>query len=172
MPHFIGELKKLKNLCVSQNLLEYFPGSLRNITFNELDISNNEHLPSESNIFVSIRGGFKKIDNIHNYKLHQQNQSNLDFDIARSAQKLSSLSFCSLMQNKIKFKRQDIPRTLWDLYQVVARCVLCHKFITPEYCILVYTIEKPIAYNFINSQSVSRLSWQSIKCSRYCHLTR
>lgn len=149
-------------------MLQYFPGSLRDIIFDELDISDNLYLPIESNIFVTIKENIK-LDDIRNYKSHVHNRSVLDFDVTRSAQKLSSLSFCSLMQNKTKFKRHEIPRTLWDLYYVVARCVNCRKFVTPEYCNVFYTVEKPISRNFIKSQTVSRLIWQSVKCLRYCH---
>jgi len=45
----------------------------------------------------------------------------------RDAPKLSELSVLSLIDNCVKFKRQEIPRPLWNSYDFVCRCQICKK---------------------------------------------
>lgn len=159
LPHFIGELGKLKNLRVSNNSLQYLPYSLRHTPFEQLDVSNNIGMVNIRALTGKI---FKEhiVDHIMKYSLHNEKIRNDD----KIAQKLSALSFCSLIQNQIKFKRQDIPYTLWSLYDLAARCVTCCKYVLPEYCTISHVVGGHNAVTLIKDNSVKNLFWQSVRC--------
>lgn len=164
LPHFIGELRKLLYFNVSDNQITYFPDSVISRNFNHLDISNNNFSLSDNdyelpevpdyiqkyvtldNKNVGILGHF---NNLESYK----------------PSSLSDLSFIRWFKNGVKFKRQDIPRIQWHLYDLIARCVNCSKYSLPDYDIS-YNISIPGASNLITTHSEIVILWLSFTCSK------
>jgi len=153
LPQYIGELRKLQRLCISDNKLRYFPDCLYTRTFKELDISDNMLADSDTLQF----------DHINAYKKDNQLETKKN-----TVHKLINLSFCSLVENSIKFKRQDIPRTLWYYYNFVVRCVHCNKFMLPDYCNVQHTIGFPSTLILIKNHAPSNIRWQSVVCYPKC----
>lgn len=151
----MGEIQKLTYLFVNNNSLRYFPNSLISRRFEQLDISNN----------MFIQCDMLELDHIHSYK-QSHNIKVVERPIVK---KLSHLAFCSLVENRVKFKRQDIPRTLWYYFNVIGRCSQCHKFTLPDYSVLKHTVGFPITCNLIRNNSTNNLSWQSLECSNKCN---
>lgn len=161
LPHFIGDLEKLLFLDVSNNLLTHFPDSLYQRTFHHLDMSNNNFLgilddhDNVPNHILTYRTLVKKPDsllkNTRNTLLQKP-----------SVSELSGLSFIALRENRVKFKRRDIPRTLWHLYDVTGRCIHCTKFALPDYCYVSYCFSAPSAINLVTNHRTCM--WQSLTC--------
>lgn len=156
LPHFLGELKKLKVLLVAQNMLVYFPYSLSSTNFNEMDISNNLfELPKclLFNHLLKYLSVFEKL-------------KTMDDDL--TVKPLSNLSFYSLINNRVLFKRQDIPRTLWLYFDVVGRCILCHTCLLPDYSQVNHTHSLPSAVNLTKDFRTTKIPWQSLLCRVSC----
>lgn len=142
-------------------MLTHLPDSLYQRTFHHLDMSNNN--------FLGMLDDHNNIpDHIHAYRtLINKSVGTLKNTRNSLYQKppvteLSGLSFISLRENRVKFKRQDIPRTLWHLYDVTARCVHCTKFALPDYCYVSYCFSAPAAINFVTHHRTCM--WQSVTC--------
>lgn len=108
VPRFIGELKDLKTLMLDGNSLWYFPESLLDKVLEALQIFNNRF----RRFFLNLNK--QRCENAVNNGL--QNPSTL-----------LDLSISSLITNNINFKRQEIPRDLWDSYDFVCRCKNCKR---------------------------------------------
>lgn len=136
-------------------MLNYFPACLYPRTFNLLDISNNSFMGKDSLL--------------NDHILYMQSH-NEPISSAPVVKKLSHLSFYSLLDNCIKFKRQDIPRSLWHYFNIVARCVHCHKFVLPD-CnriLINHSIGSPSTLNLIKNHTTNNIAWQSVVCRFRC----
>jgi len=151
LPQFIGELKKLKALFVNDNKLVYLPHCLSSKLFNEMDMSNN-----------SIRGKVKSGDD-HLFKYITALKTVQKNVVEDSVTSLSHLSLYNLMDNCVPFKRQDIPRTLWIHFNVMGRCIVCKRWILPDYCKIGFKYSTPMAIRLIKDQN-DIIPWQFIIC--------
>lgn len=149
---YIGELTKLKNLSVSHNYLTYLPDCFNSKTFNQLDISNNLFIESDS-----------RLDHITNYYLKSDNRIEITRPVIK---KLMHLAFCSLVENNVQIKRQHIPRTLWYYFNFISRCPKCHKFILPDYAALLQGSDMPRlrASNFTTNNFVVNIPCHMLQC--------
>jgi len=154
LPQLIGGLKKLKSLYIADNYIVYFPHGLANRTFNEIDLSNNSF-----QIPRSIQ-----LDHIARY-LEKSNTLMLN-DYELHVKPLVHLAFNKLLDSWIPFKRQDIPRSLWLYFEVVGCCMLCCRWILPDYCRLTHTYALPTAISLIKDHSLHGIPWQSFICRK------
>lgn len=138
-------------------MLNYLPDSLYFRTFKELDISNN----------LFLKEDLQSDDHIHNYMKLQNEFDKLASD-EPCVTNLSHLSFYILVQNSIKFKRQDIPRTLWPYFNVVGRCAQCCRFVLPDYVLVQHTDALPRSLNLVRNQNTISIPWQSLTCRSNC----
>ncbi|XP_060856421.1 leucine-rich repeat-containing protein 69-like [Metopolophium dirhodum] len=152
LPQFIGDLKKLESLFVADNLLVYFPHILSCRTFKEVDISNNSFQLPKSLMFDHITEYLQIFGKVV--------KGDLDLDI----KPLNHLAFYNMLENWIPFKRQDIPRTLWTYFEVVGRCMLCNKWILPDYSRITHTFALPSAISTIKDHTINGIPWQSLIC--------
>lgn len=136
----------------------YFPDSLFTRSFKHLDISNNQLMQFDSLDFDHILAYQQSINKEYNSETPQK-------EFVKS---LSHLAFASIVENAIKFKRQEIPRTLWPYFDVVGRCINCNHFVSPEYCTVQHTIGAPSAINLIKNHYSSGITWQSMICRFRC----
>lgn len=154
LPHCIGELKKLKQLFINNNKLKYLPGCLNNIIFRAINVSDND-FDDECNATVSNNVFMLPESAIH--------LGNSDKSVIQS---LSELSLYSLVSNNIKFKRQDLPHTLWHYFDEFCRCDLCHKCVIPNNCIERYSYTYAKSYNFNKN---IKITWQYFECRVRCY---
>lgn len=139
-------------------MLTYLPFSLIRRTFNELDISNNNF----------VRNDVLKFDHIYVY-LKLLNQPNERINILeKNANKLCHQAFFSLIKNCVKFKRQDIPRTLWHYFNVVGHCAICNKYVLPDCSVVNHYNSAPFAVNIVRNHSDSNIPWQRLTCRISC----
>lgn len=121
-----------------------------NRNFKEMDISNNPfELPKPV-----------QFDHIAKYieKFGMEIQQPLDI------KPLSHLALHSVMDNRLPFKRQDIPRSLWTYFEVVGACMLCHKWILPNSCQIAHIFGLPSAEKIIRDYKINSIPWQSLLC--------
>jgi len=85
-------------------------------------------------------------------------------DIELNIKPLNHLAFHNMMNNSISFKRQDIPRTLWLYYEVVGLCMLCKKWILPDYSQITHTHALPSAIKITKDCTMNGIPWQSLIC--------
>lgn len=159
LPQYTGELKKLNSLSVAENLIAYFPDSLFTRTFAHLDISNNPFVDDDS----------LKFDHICKYNMQLQDESITRSPNQPVVKSLCQLAFSYLMENHIKFKRQDIPRTMWHYFNVTGRCVHCDVFSLPDYSFVRHIISFPEAHNLIKNHPSAFIQWQSLICRYKCY---
>jgi len=152
LPHLIGDLKNLKSILVADNMLTYFPHVFFNRYFDEVDISNNSFQLPRSLQF----------DHINKYLEIFETAVRDDFEL--DCKKLKHLAFYNMLNNSISFKRQDVPRTLWLFYEVVGRCMLCKKWILPDYSRITHTHALPSAAKTTKDCSINGIPWQSLLC--------
>lgn len=150
LPQIIGELKKLECLFVADNSIKYFPHILSSKIFKEIDISNNLFQLPRSLEFDHIK--------IYLDTLNTENLRHVGI------KPLSHLAFNNILDNLIPFKRQDLPRSLWTHFDVVGRCMLCNKWILPNYSRVTHTFGLPKAKRIIKDQRANGLPWQSLIC--------
>lgn len=156
LPQYIGRLKKLKCLNVAENMLTYFPLSLFKRTFNELNISNNKFVREDVIEFDHICMYLKLLD-----EPKKKNNEN-------RVSKLSHAAFNCILKNCIKFKRQDIPRTLWHYFNVVGVCGICERFILPQHSMVYHTRAAPDIVNIVRNHVDSSIPWQTSACLVQC----
>ncbi|VVC43715.1 Leucine-rich repeat,Leucine-rich repeat domain, L domain-like,Leucine-rich repeat, typical subtype [Cinara cedri] len=160
LPQCIGELQKLKVLDVAENMLNYLPISLYNRTFQTLNISSNKFMQHDSLLY----------DHIHSF-VHSINRcicSEIQTPENPAVKMLSHLSFCSLLKNNVKFKRQDLPRSLWKYFDLAGRCINCDQFMLPYNIIINHTVAYPTASNLIRNQDSGSIPWQTMACRFKC----
>lgn len=160
LPPCIGELKKLQWLSVADNLLNYLPISLYSRTFQTLNISSNVFMEHDSLLY----------DHIHSFvhSIHKCVCSETQKPEEPSVKTLTHLSFCSLLSNNIKFRRQDIPRSLWKYFVLTGRCMNCNKFMLPYNIIINHTEGVPSSLQLIRNQPSDCIPWQTITCRFKC----
>lgn len=137
-------------------MLTYFPESLYSRTFQEIDISDNKFSVPDTYEFDHLC----KYQALNKLVKHNGRETPVP--------KLSHLSFCSLVSNCVVHRRRDIPRTLWRYYNVVVRCIHCHKFVFPDYFNVKQFVALPTSINLIKNHPVSNITWQSAVCQRNC----
>lgn len=89
---------------VNGNSLRYFPDNLYDTVYKTLNTSNNQF------VYLKCNEG-----------------RHIELIGLRDAPKLSHLSVLSLINNCLKFKRQEIPRPLWNSYYYFSHCKICKK---------------------------------------------
>lgn len=127
---------------------------MNNIIFKAINVSENE-FDEEYNGTVS--------NNMFMHPVHPIRLGSSDRSVIQS---LSCLSFYSLINNGIKFKRQDIPYTLWHYFNEFCRCQLCHKCVMPDNCIERYCYAYAKSYNFNKN---IKITWQYFECRVRCY---
>jgi len=147
-------MEKMKKLNVSGNQLKYFPDILFTRSYYELDISDNA--------FITARADLYKCDHIHTYM--ESRDWKLSLLDNPTVQNLTYLSFYSLFKSRIKYRRQDIPRTLWHFYDVIVRCAYCHEWTLPIKAVVIHNLVTPSAMNLINSRISCNIMLQSAVC--------
>ncbi|XP_060862424.1 leucine-rich repeat-containing protein 40-like [Metopolophium dirhodum] len=140
VPHFIGELPQLVTLMIDGNSLWYFPEILLNKVYQTLKIFNNR--------FIYL-------------KFNEERRENVEFTGLQNPPKLSDLSVLSLINNCIKFKRQEIPRPLWNSYDFVCRCRLCKKLFVFDEKYQKFTFSIPKTEQMVRIESIH---WQFFEC--------
>lgn len=148
-------MKKLHSLSVADNTLNYIPDSFFPKTFDHLDISNNPFAEFNSLILDHI---YPYISLCGRNEVKHQN----------TVKPLSHLSFNYIMQHQVKFKRQEIPRSIWYYFDVVGRCDLCEKFILPGYSVVRHSSNFPAAHCLIKNHESPYVQWQSFVCRFKC----
>lgn len=156
LPYCIGELKKLKQLFINNNKLRYLPGCLHDIIFKAINVSDNafedEFNELNSNdIFISPASP------------NRIESPNPDITVINN---LSLICLQSLVKNPIKFKRQDIPHTLWYFFDEFIRCELCHKYVIPDNCMERYSCAYAMSYNFNKN---IKIMWKFFECRVRCY---
>jgi len=140
IPHFIGELPKLKSLLVDGNSIKYFPKSLLNKVFHTLNISNNRFA---------------------NLKLNHEEQREYVKSSIDLPPKLLDFSILSLINNCVKFTRQEIPRSIWDEYDFVTRCIACKKLFIFNTKNQIFIYAPPKTEQMMQ---VEKIHWQYFAC--------
>lgn len=124
---------------IDGNSLWYLPESLIDIVFEALKIFNNQFW----RFFLNL------------------NEQRCENPSLRNPSTLLDLSILSLMKYPIKFKRQEIPRDLWDSYEFVCRCKNCRKLFVYD------TKDQRFIFSCPQTEPVMRLDqiyWQYFKC--------
>jgi len=129
----------------------YIPHILFRRKFKEIDISNNSFQLPKSLVFDHLKMYLNVSDIVPKEY----------FDL----KPLSHLAFYKVMDNCIPFKRQDIPHTLWTLLDVVGRCMLCDKWILPNYSRITHMFALPAAISLTKDHNVNGIPWQSLICN-------
>jgi len=93
-------------------------------------------------------------------------------DVDLDVEPLNHLAFYSMLDNWLPFKRQDIPRNLWTYFEVVGRCMLCNKWILPDYSRITHTFALPSAISTIKDHTINGIPWQSLLCRNYFECER
>lgn len=114
-----------------------------------------------------MKEDLQSFDHINNYMKLQNECDKLALD-APCVQKLCHFSFYTLVQNNIKFKRQDIPRTLWPYFNVFGRCAQCRCCMLPEYVVVQHHHAMPKTLSLIRDHNLIRVPWQSLVCRFKC----
>lgn len=133
-------------------MLEYLPGCLQEKTFKHLNITDNN---------------FKQMCN---FPTNQRHNTNLNIRNKKEEKqvclKLSNLSFHSLIDNRVKVSRRDIPQALRNYYyDTLSRCKLCSKFMPLDYAIETYSSNWAKTSNIITNFNIS---WQFYECPYAC----
>lgn len=74
-----------------------------------LDISNNSFIP------------------------HRETPPFTTIDRKDCVPSLLRLSYYSIVKNCIKFKRQDVPRSLWKNFNLIKYCGMCKSYVLSDY---------------------------------------
>jgi len=125
---------------VDGNTLWYFPEILSDTVYHTLNIFNNR---------------FSRL------KFNEIRRVNVETTGLRNAPKLSDFAVLSLINNCVKFKRQEMPRTQWNYYDFVCRCKSCKK--------LFLFREKFQKFNFAfpkteQATRIEKIHWQFFNC--------
>jgi len=125
---------------IDGNSLWYFPEILLDKVFQTLNIFNNR--------FIYL-------------KFNEERRENAEFTGLQNPPKLSDLAVLSLINNCIKFKRQEIPRPLWNSYDFVCRCKLCKKLFVFDEKYQKFTFSIPKTIQMVRIESIH---WQFFEC--------
>jgi len=136
----------------------YFPHILSRLEFKEMDISNNSFQLPKHQIFDNIKMYLDVVDTVPKRY--------------RNIKPLSLLSFYKVMDNWIPFKRQDIPHTLWIFFDVVGRCMLCDKWILPNYFRVTHYFALPELKSLVKDHNINNIPWQSLTCNSFHNCRR
>lgn len=144
--------------------MEYLPNNLFLKNFEALDVSKN--------FFMSGNPLNDNLENDHMIKYKLLNNLSIRSDERihgpPMVQKLSHWSFYSLIENGVQIKRQLIPRTLWEYYNLVARCYNCNKFVLPDYCDIHHTMGIISAKSLVMDRFPLNMTWQFVVCQFNC----
>lgn len=148
-PHFIGELPKLTHLKIHYNLLSYLPYNLVDKVSKTSMKTSDIHFPR-----------------LPVYTFYDLLSENVELARIRDVPKLWDLSVLSLIKNDVKFKRREIPRSMWNSYDFVCRCKTCKKlFVFDEkYQKFHYS------YPTICQRDERKINWQYFKCSNCMYM--
>jgi len=130
-------------------MLEYLPGCLQEKTFKYLNITDN-NFKQMCNFPINQR---------HNINLSTQKEEK------QFCLKLSNLSFHSLIDNRVKVSRREIPQALRHYYNTLCRCKLCSKFMPLDCGIETYNSNWAKTSNIITNFNIS---WQFYECPHKC----
>lgn len=81
--------------------------------------------------------------------------------------KLSHLSFLSLIYNRVKLNRDDLPSNLQLYFDQFGSCIFCHRLVFNEYTNERIEFHFPETYN-IMCNYIFHLPWQSLECNYPC----
>lgn len=132
--------------------------------FEALDVSKNRFM------LRNPLNDFLENDHMFKYKLLNNLPIRSDKEVhgPPMVQKLGHLAFYSLVENGMQIKRQLIPRTLWDYYDIVARCYNCKKFVLPDYCDIHHTMGIISAKSLVMDRFPLNMTWQILACQFKC----
>lgn len=148
LPHFIGELSKLRILSIDGNKIKFFPECIEDIFFLKKQIVNNNF---DDFIPDFIPDFFES--NVSKYQA--------------TVPTLLNLSVVSLMTNRVKFSRQTIPYTLWTCYDLIGRCKYCGKVMILNEKYEHYFFDSPGTKKMIPLKGIY---WQFFLCSLSCFI--
>lgn len=154
LPHYIDELKELQCLFINDNELKYLPEVLKYRTFKELNFTRNKF--DSFNFQLLDETSYEKIKKLDKMRT-KRNPVCL---------KLSYLSFFSIIDNGVKFKRQEIPRELLNSFNVISRCRYCNQWLLPHYSSETFSLGYAKTINLIQN---STLPWQCFVCRYKCN---
>jgi len=135
-------------------MISYYPSGLMFARLEEVDISNNIFKLAEP------------LDHCRLSYIEVFRRKRPDDDLI--VRPLSHLSLFSLINNCVPFKRQDIPRSLWLLFDVVGRCLKCEKCILPDYSSIGYFDSIPEAVILTKDNVPPLIPFQFLKCKNKC----
>ncbi|XP_026821244.1 leucine-rich repeat protein soc-2 homolog [Rhopalosiphum maidis] len=154
LPFEIMFLKNLYSLSARYNELTYIPHCLLELEKVYFNLEHNALVYVPQNLFFGKNLGWNLLDNpmvitkcqkksyIRRYLDVLNKENNEDYSKI-TVQPLTNLSLYNFMDNfNIPFKRQDIPRTLWVYLNLVGRCIVCNRWILPDYSKIKYTHSK------------------------------
>lgn len=121
LPQWIVDFPNIQSLYFADNQLRVIPGNLVYKRLEFFDVSSNKLLANE---FFSIKK-FKLVNGViidGNLKANNGKPENQFNPIS-----LRHLSFYSIVDNCIKFKRQEIPSTLWKDFNLFGPCSTCFR---------------------------------------------
>lgn len=147
IPHFIGELNKLKSFYVNSNMLEFLPGCFQTRLFNNLNICDNNYkdtiqIPTNPHIFI---------DEVRNPNFKA----------------LRDLSFDSIIKNCVQLSSQYIPIGLQHFFHSFSRCRICHSIVYS------HNTNETFEYDWIKTLNItshnSPMAWQYFECYFKCN---
>lgn len=135
----------------------YLPTSLQFHDFHSLNISGNKFSIPLSEV--------RQYDHIGLYmRSHGYEETDPYKPIVNE---LTYLTLTRLVECNIRFKRQHIPRTLWHLFDLLARCVHCKKYSLPYNVKIMYDFAILATQCLIYSDNNARLLYQGILCKKH-----
>lgn len=151
LPHYLAELKKIEELYINKNSIKCLPRGLLDITFKHINYNENEYVKNTGNKSIYV-----------NRLLRNEKR--------RAIMKLSHLSFLTLIRDRVKLKRDDVPSKLQHYFDQLGSCVFCRELLFNE-----YTNDR-IDYFFAETHNITRsnvycLPWLSLECNYPCKRT-
>lgn len=114
------------------------------------------------------QNSFVKFSLVNDHILAYTRANDINVPSVPVLKSLSHLALSCIIQNHVKFKRQDIPRALWHYYNVTGRCIRCHRCILPHYARITHIRGTPSTVTLIKGYHTSDLKWQMFECNKKC----
>ncbi|XP_026820020.1 uncharacterized protein LOC113558709 [Rhopalosiphum maidis] len=146
LPHFFDGMPELTSLFINNNSLTYLPVMLQNTTFKDINIADNMlRLPNSESLRI---------------------QRPKPEEERKTPETLCNLALFSMVKNKVKFKRQDINRTLWDYFNNISSCRECDRMMVVTQQNAFYELGFVRAYNYQCAANI--ILWQYSECLHHC----
>lgn len=147
LPPFLGDLKELDCLFIDDNMLTYLPICLKDKTFKHLNLSKNQLEEFGVELHENKNKQFLKT------KRSSKNPVSIN---------LFYLSLFSIIDNCIKFRRQNLCHSIYHYFNIVYRCPDCNHLMIPDFSTEFYEFGYASTINLIQSIVIP---WQSFQCN-------